>query len=151
MPDISGSGGTSPTNGGKDLLVSEGSLTSFKKQLDKLVAELKRTPAAPEEIHASAVPTAAYGDFPGARDLATHLARVQTRLELFAKIYGEQIEALGVAAQVSARGYADVEDETRQRMRAIQQNLDRYHSELEAVKTESPSARPTSSSDRAGY
>jgi hypothetical protein len=98
MPDIGGSSGASPTNGGKDLLVGEGSLTSFKKQLDKLVAELKRTPAAPEEIHASAVPATAYGDFPGARDLATHLARVQTRLELFAKIYGEQIEALGQMA-----------------------------------------------------
>lgn len=117
---------TTGTSGGADLHIGDGTLPSLQKQLDQLLQEMKQQGFA-SGIKSHTVSTGSYGDFPGARELATHQTRVHQKLETFARVFGEQIEALGIAAQVSERGFHNVDADTVQRLRAIQQNAYQHY------------------------
>lgn len=122
-----GTGTNTPGAGGGELHVGEGTLQNLKKQLDEILADVRTTPATQKEIQASAVGKSAYGDFPGAQQLAQHQAKAQEKLEAFSRIFGEQIEALSISAQIADRGYENVEAEAVQRLRTIQQNALRHY------------------------
>lgn len=123
-----GTGTNAPgSGGGGELQVGEGTLQNLKKQLDEILSEVRGTPATQKEIQASAVGKSSYGDFPGAQQLAEHQAKAQEKLEAFSRIFGEQIEALSISAQIAERGYENVEAEAVERLRAIQQNALRHY------------------------
>ena len=122
-----GTGTNTPGAGGGELHVGEGTLQNLKKQLDEILADVRTTPATQKEIQASAVGKSAYGDFPGAQLLAQHQAKAQEKLEAFSRIFGEQIEALSISAQIADRGYENVEAEAVQRLRTIHQNALRHY------------------------
>lgn len=133
---------TADTSSGADLHIGDGTLPSLKKQLDRLLQEMNNQ-GVETGIKSSTVGTAAYCDFPGARDLATHQARVHQKLETFARVFNEQIEALGIAAQISDRGFQNVDAEAVQRLRAIQQNAYQHYRAPDDAPTQSQDTQAT--------
>ncbi|MCK1795750.1 hypothetical protein MTQ01_06940 [Streptomyces sp. XM4193] len=141
-------GGTG--NGGADLHIGDGTLPSLKKQLDRLLTELESRGVA-EGIRSSTVGTGSYGDFAGARELATHQARVHQKLQAFSQIFGEQIEALGIAAQISDKGFENVEADAVQRLRAIQQNAYEHYKAPKDAPTAGQDAKATDADEQGAY
>ncbi|MBU7596589.1 hypothetical protein JGS22_002785 [Streptomyces sp. P38-E01] len=150
MAEDWGAGSRSTGGSGADLHVGDGTLVSLKKQLDLLLLELDNR-GVQEEIRSSTVGAGSYGDFAGARELATHQARVHQKLEAFSRIFGEQIEALGIAAQISEKGFQNVEADAVQRLRAIQQNAYEHYKAPKDAPTAGQDAKATDDDEQAAY
>lgn len=123
MDGPNGDGGT------KDLEVGEVTLQSFYTRMQKLVEELKGSPAEHKKIGEQRVTAASYGTgFAAATELHTSYEKVRTRLEELTRTFGETIEAMGLAANIADKGYTGVDEEERQRFAEIQKrHQDEYN------------------------
>ncbi|MGR3935593.1 hypothetical protein [Streptomyces sp. BRA346] len=116
--------------GGKraDLKVEAETLASFKSRIDKILLDLEESPAARSKISDQTVAHAAFGaEFTAAADLAGAYEKLHARLEKFSRTLGDQLEALGIAVQISDRGYDSVDAEQAARLRAIQKRTAEYY------------------------
>lgn len=103
-------------------------LQKFKKRVDTLREGLAF--ADPAIVNNVDIPASDYGtNFAEADALARLYNTVLTELETFSRTFTEQIEALSLAIDLSERSYAEVDEETRQRMRAIQQRTTELYRE----------------------
>ncbi|MCI0383663.1 hypothetical protein [Streptomyces sp. CNQ085] len=113
--------------GGKGLNYRAETLTAFKGRIDELLGELGKSPAAHKQIGEQAVTPEAYGTgFSAAEDLSAHYDRVHTRLKALSRLFGEQLEALGIATEIVDKGYGNVEADQRQRFQAIQTQVEEH-------------------------
>ncbi|MEU4898636.1 hypothetical protein AB0B12_40135 [Streptomyces sp. NPDC044780] len=120
--------GASRARGDSDLKVEAETLASFKSRIDKILIDLEESPAAKGKISDQTVAHAAFGaGFTAAGDLAGAYEKLHARLEQFSKTLGDQLEALGIAVQISDRGYESIDAEQAARLRAIQQRTAEYY------------------------
>ncbi|CAL9451504.1 MULTISPECIES: hypothetical protein [Streptomyces] len=113
--------------GGKGLDYRAETLTAFKGRIDELLAELGKSPASHKQIGEQTVTPDAYGTgFSAAEDLSALYDKVHTRLETLSRLFGEQLEALGIATEIVDKGYGNVEADQRQRFQAIQTQVDEH-------------------------
>ncbi|MEU1806211.1 hypothetical protein [Streptomyces sp. NPDC019937] len=123
--DRSGGGGS---GGRSDLKVEAETLASFKSRIDKILLDLEDSPAARGKISDQTVAHAAFGaEFTAAADLAGAYEKLHARLEKFSRTLGDQLEALGIAVQISDRGYDSIDAEQAARLRAIQKRTAEYY------------------------
>ncbi|MFE9008934.1 hypothetical protein ACFYOY_43660 [Streptomyces sp. NPDC007875] len=114
--------------GGSDLKVEAETLASFKSRIDKILMDLEESPAARSKISDQSVAHAAFGaEFSAAADLAGAYEKLHDRLEKFSRTLGDQLEALGMAVQISDRGYESIDAEQADRLRAIQDRTAKYY------------------------
>ncbi|MDG9706388.1 hypothetical protein [Streptomyces sp. DH37] len=123
-------GGRDTGGSGKGLDYRAETLTAFKGRIDELLGELGKSPASHQRIGEQTVVPDAYGTgFSAAEDLSALYDRVHTRLESLSRLFGEQLEALGIATQIVDKGYGNVEADQRERFQAIQTRVDEYRQE----------------------
>jgi hypothetical protein len=123
-----GSGGSGRSGGRSDLKVEAETLASFKSRIDKILLDLEDSPAARSKISDQTVTRTAFGgEFTAAGDLAGAYEKLHARLEKFSRTLGDQLEALGIAVQISDRGYDSIDAEQADRLRAIQQRTAKYY------------------------
>ncbi|MFF4173952.1 hypothetical protein [Streptomyces sp. NPDC001744] len=112
-------------HGKKDLEVGEVTLQTFQTRMQKLLDELKSSPAEHTKIGEQRITPDAYGTgFAAATELHGAYDKVRTRLEELTRIFGETIEAMGIRARIADKGYSGVDEEERQRFAAIQKSVE---------------------------
>ncbi|MFE5619004.1 hypothetical protein [Streptomyces sp. NPDC056470] len=105
-------------------------LQSFYSRMQKLVEELKGSPAEHTKIGEQKVTAASYGTgFAAATELHSAYEKVRTRLEELTRTFGETIEGMGLAATIADKGYTGVDEEERQRYAAIQKRTQQEYRE----------------------
>lgn len=124
-----------PGSGGGYLVREAETLTTFKGRIDELLAKLEKSSASPKAIGDRRISEGAYGKgFDSASELAGLHDKVHDRLQTLSKLFGDQIEATGLAALISDRGYDGVDAEQAARMRAIQESTQRHYRDAVASK-----------------
>ncbi|MEU3772662.1 DUF2563 family protein [Streptomyces sp. NPDC032472] len=104
----------------KALEVDYETLSGYKKVVDDLLKKLNDSQADDKKLAHGTLPKGALGkDFAEAQALFDTYAKVQERLENLSKGLAGQIEGLGIAIQTSGKGFEDMDEEQRARMRAI--------------------------------
>ncbi|MFF5974785.1 hypothetical protein ACFY7C_25025 [Streptomyces sp. NPDC012769] len=117
-------------SGKQGLEVGDVTLQTFQSRMQKLVDDLKGSPAEHKKIGEQKVTAASYGTgFAAATELHGAYEKVRTRLEELTKIFGETIEAMGIRAQIADKGYAGVDEEERQRFAEIQKATKEHYEE----------------------
>ncbi|MFF4221249.1 hypothetical protein ACFYZH_00105 [Streptomyces abikoensis] len=102
-------------------------LTTFKNRIDEVLANLEKSAASPKTMGDQKVPHDAFGKgFGSAEGLAALYDAVHARLETLSKAFGDQVEAMGLAAVIAERGYDGVDATEAARMRAIQERAHEY-------------------------
>ncbi|MFJ3905953.1 hypothetical protein [Streptomyces sp. NPDC090025] len=149
--------GPNGDGGNQGLDVGDVTLLTFQSRMQKLVDELKGSPAEHSKIGEQKVTAASYGTgFAAAGELHGAYEKVRTRLEELTKIFGETIEAMGIRARIADKGYAGVDQEQLDRYRAIQKTTKDDHDKHYgtdvpgAAKPEQP-AKPTTGTDSGGF
>ncbi|MGW4727523.1 hypothetical protein [Streptomyces sp. NPDC004291] len=145
-------------NGKKGLEVGEVTLQTFQTRMQKLLDELKGSPAEHKKIGEQKITPDAYGTgFAAATELHGAYDKVRTRLEELTKIFGETIEAMGINAQIADKGYSGVDEEERRRFAAIQKHVGDDHKKnygtegQGAPKPEQPAAPTHGTADTGGF
>ncbi|GAA2426875.1 hypothetical protein [Streptomyces macrosporus] len=116
------------TGGGKDLSYEPETLASFKKRIDDILDRLETSPASHKHISDQTVTPDAYGTgFSAAEDLSAQYEKAHERLKTLSRLFGEQLEALGIATQIVDKGYENVEDEYKERFQAIRARVEEHH------------------------
>jgi hypothetical protein len=127
--------------------------------MQKLVDELKGSPAEHKKIGEQKVMAASYGTgFAAATELHTAYEQVRTRLEELTRTFGETIEAMGIAAHIADKGYTGVDEEERQRFAEIQKRTQDEYNERNgggghdaAKKPEQPAKGAGGTGDSGGF
>ncbi|MEU9999590.1 hypothetical protein [Streptomyces sp. NPDC050848] len=105
-------------------------LQSFYARMQKLVEELKGSPAEHTKIGEQKVTAASYGTgFTAATELHSAYEKVRTRLEELTRTFGETIEGMGLAATIADKGYTGVDEEERERYAAIRKRTKEEYDE----------------------
>ncbi|WMX44769.1 hypothetical protein [Streptomyces roseicoloratus] len=142
-------------DGGKQgLEVGEVTLLTFQTRMQKLVDELKGSPAEHTKIGEQKVTAASYGTgFSAASEMHGAYEKVRTRLEELTKIFGETIEAMGIRAQIAHKGYDNVNQEQRDRYRQILETAREDYRKQHPAETQDPAkpAKPTADTDSGGF
>ncbi|MEU9103808.1 hypothetical protein AB0D54_05495 [Streptomyces xanthophaeus] len=110
------------------LTIEYESLKDYKILVDQLLTSLEKSPADPGKLADGTLPAGALGkNFTEADALYTSYKTVHSELHKLSKGLATQIEGLGIAILTAGKGYAGVDEETRQRMAAIaKQAHDQY-------------------------
>ncbi|MGW0468731.1 hypothetical protein ACWDX6_26265 [Streptomyces sp. NPDC003027] len=146
-------------SGKQGLEIGEVTLQSFYARMQKLVEELKGSPAEHKKIGEQKVTAASYGTgFSAATELHTAYEKVHTRLEELTRTFGETIEAMGIAANIADKGYTGVDEEERQRFAEIQKRTQDEYNERNgdggqgtAKKPEQPAKGAGGTGDSGGF
>ncbi|MFE2292332.1 hypothetical protein [Streptomyces sp. NPDC059452] len=113
----------------EDLRRGVGALETFKKSVDKLLADFEGSPASRTKVAAQTVSrTSLSGSnacFAEADGLYTQYNRVHKALVSLSRSLGEQIEYLSLGVHAAAVGFDNVDDDTRRRFHEIQTRMDR--------------------------
>ncbi|MFH8891229.1 DUF2563 family protein [Streptomyces sp. NPDC017949] len=125
---MSGLSGAGVAGGAADALVRQAgaleveyaSMTGYKKLVDALLEKLDGSEAADGRLAHGTLPRGALGrGFAEADSLFRAYSTVHAELRNLSRGLAAQIEALGIAILTAGKGYGDVDEDTRQRMRAI--------------------------------
>ncbi|MFF0436809.1 hypothetical protein ACFYU9_31885 [Streptomyces sp. NPDC004327] len=133
-------------------------LLTFQSRMQKLVEELKGSPAEHTKIGEQKVTPASYGTgFGAATELHGAYDKVRTRLEELTKIFGETIEAMGIRAQIADKGYSGVDQEQKDRFAQIQKSTEDDYTKHNggdtgqgATKPGQPAPKPTTDTGDSG-
>ncbi|GHF74757.1 hypothetical protein GCM10010218_64780 [Streptomyces mashuensis] len=117
---------------GKYLGKDAETLSTFKGRIDSILRMLEDSQASQTSLDHRTIAKSAYGkDFHSAEVLHSVYETVHTRLKELSRVFGDQIEAAGLAALVADRGYDGVDAEQEARMRAIQERTERHFREAQ--------------------
>ncbi|MFJ6717885.1 DUF2563 family protein [Streptomyces sp. NPDC091259] len=106
----------------KALEVEYETLNGFKKLVDAQLKKLGGSQADPNKLQDGTLPAGTLGTgFAEADALFKAYGTVHTQLTTLSKGLADQIEGLGIAILTGGKGFADMDEETRQRMLAIAQ------------------------------
>ncbi|MFF2508416.1 hypothetical protein ACFVTY_34395 [Streptomyces sp. NPDC058067] len=99
------------------------SFTKFQQRVDELIRDLKGSPADSKKLRQEPLDRAQFGGgsdrFKEANGLYTSYQTVITELEALSQLLSDSIEAMGIAVLKSHKGYANIDDDIKDRMRAI--------------------------------
>ena len=119
-------------------------LTVFRNRVNGLLASLDASPAAPRAIARQGLTADQLGTrFPEADLLMSRYGVVHGQLQALAQTLTDQIDAMGIALQVSQLGYQHVEADQIARLWAIQNRT--VAAQRHAAATTSPAASPPAS------
>lgn len=130
-----------PTTGGgsgrKDLDVDALALKDFKIRVDKLLIKLEGSPAAPAKMAEGEVPEGDLGQgFSEAKALYGIYKKVHHELQNLSSGLAGQIEGLSIAVLASKKGYENIDDDIKQRMRRISDDAHEYKDQRERERRE---------------
>ncbi|MFD9224428.1 hypothetical protein ACFWDI_31550 [Streptomyces sp. NPDC060064] len=97
------------------------SMSTFKKEVDKILVDLEGSDAAPDKVSAERLERSHLGkpEFRESAYLYGAYSIVHDELEKLSKILALQIDGLSIAVQASQEGYENIDYDIRQRMRRL--------------------------------
>ncbi|MFF3623003.1 hypothetical protein [Streptomyces sp. NPDC002467] len=101
------------------LRIQYDSLKDYQKLVGDLLTKLEGSSAHYGRLEDGKLSASALGDFTEATKLYNSYHTVHTELQKLSKGLSVQIEALGLAVQFAGKSFADVDEETKQRMGAL--------------------------------
>ncbi|MGO4747564.1 hypothetical protein ACWDSL_24405 [Streptomyces sp. NPDC000941] len=114
-------GGSVQSPFGKGMAKEAETLAKFKSRIDKVLSDLEKSPASKKTIDEQTIIRAAYGgSIDSAGDLSTLYDGVHEKLKSWSKIFGDQLEAMGITALIAEKGIDAVDAEQRRRLQEIQ-------------------------------
>ncbi|MFD9720439.1 hypothetical protein [Streptomyces sp. NPDC059076] len=134
-----------PSKGGsgKDLDVDAEELLKFKDRVDKLLVKLESSPAAPTRMTDGQVPAGDLGvGFGEATALHGIYQKVHAELQNLSKGLAGQIEGLSIAVHGSTKGYQNIEEDIKERMRTISKDAREAYDRREEERRGSEPAEP---------
>ncbi|WP_406342158.1 hypothetical protein [Streptomyces sp. NBC_00648] len=141
-PNGGGSGGKGSGGGKPDLGVDGVSLADFKGRMEQLLRSLDQSPARHTKIADQRVQPGSYGKgFAAADELHKAYDKVRTNLERLTKIFGDQIEGMGIAVHIADKGYGGIDVDEAHRYQAIRKETETYY-ESPAAGTKAPDKGP---------
>ncbi|OAR22444.1 hypothetical protein A8W25_22620 [Streptomyces sp. ERV7] len=154
-PNGGGNGGSSGGGGKPDLGVDGVSLADFKGRMEELLRSLEKSPARHSKIADQRVQPTSYGKgFAAADELHKAYDKVRTNLERLTKIFGDQIEGMGIAVHIADKGYGGIDVDEAHRYQAIRKETEKYY-ETPAAGTkpadQGPTAPGTKAPDKGGH
>jgi hypothetical protein len=104
-------------------------MKDFKKRVDELLVELDSSEAAPGKVGDDRLPRAHLGSgaFREAQFLYDSYTLVHDELENLSKALSAQIEGMGLAVHASRVGYANLDEDIKARMKAVNAEAERYY------------------------
>ncbi len=140
--------GEPPAPRQKALSATTESLIAFKKGIDAALRSLEESPASHAKISSQSIATHAYGQgFVEAQNLSAAYDTVHDQLKTLSKGLGDQLEALGIAADMAHRGYGAVDQEHAARLYAIQSSTQKayaaYTGTTDASDPVTPATQPS--------
>lgn len=127
----------SSASGRKDLDVDADELKDFKDRVDKLLITLEGSPAAPAKMADGEIPKGDMGaGFGEATALYGIYKKVHQELQDLSTGLAGQIQALSIAVLASKKGYQNIDDDIKERMRRISQDAHNYNKRREQEKHE---------------
>ncbi|MFD9796071.1 hypothetical protein ACFWXK_34530 [Streptomyces sp. NPDC059070] len=148
-PNGGGNGGSKGGNGGggkPDLGVDGVSLADFKGRMEELLRSLDKSPARHTKIADQRVQPGAYGTgFAAADELHKAYDKVRTNLERLTKIFGDQIEGMGIAVHIADKGYGGIDADEAQRYQSIRKETETYYKSPNGDPTGAPTGDPKAS------
>jgi hypothetical protein len=141
---------------GKGMAKEAETLAKFKGRIDKILSDLEKSPASTKKIDEQAITRATYGaQLSGvhwsADDLAKSYDVVHEQLKTWSKTFGDQIEAMGIAALIAEKGYDAVDAEQRRRMQEIQAEAAKYYRDPETGQPATGSEQGGSHTNQKAY
>ncbi|MFC5725006.1 hypothetical protein ACFP1Z_33180 [Streptomyces gamaensis] len=110
-----------------DLSKEAETLTAFRNRVEEALSKLERSSASAKAMGDHRIAGDAYGKgFDSAEALAALYETVHGRLQELSKVFGDQIEAMGLAAVIAERGYDGMDAEEAARMRGIEERALEY-------------------------
>ncbi|MFJ2025170.1 hypothetical protein ACIODW_15415 [Streptomyces sp. NPDC087897] len=111
------------------LAIEAQKMKAFKKRVDDLLIALGDSEASPDRMGDGRVARAQLGaaEFGEAQYLYESYTVVHDELEKLSKALGAQIEGMGLAVHSSQVGYANLDLDIRERMRAINAEAESYY------------------------
>ncbi|MGY0057983.1 hypothetical protein ACWY4P_15730 [Streptomyces sp. LZ34] len=124
-------GGSTPQSEffGKGMAKEAETLAKFKGRIDKVLSDLEKSPASRTKLDEQTISRAAYGDstLTTADKLSELYDQVHEKIKIYSKTFGDQLEAMGLAALIAEKGYDGVDAEQRRRMQEIQAEAQKYY------------------------
>lgn len=113
---------------GKGMAKEAETLAKFKSRIDQVLSDLENSPAAKKYIDEQTITRAAYGgDIDSAGDLSLLYDQVHEKLKTWSKIFGDQLEAMGITALIAEKGIDGIDAEQRRRLQQIQAESEKYY------------------------
>ncbi|MEV4329658.1 hypothetical protein AB0K02_03825 [Streptomyces sp. NPDC049597] len=113
------------------MLYDAESMASFKRRVDRLLIDLGDSPAAPHQVGTAHTKRNHFGGGDGAwaeaAGLHTSYELVVDRLKELSQLMGDCLEGMGIAVLSAKNGYADIDDDVRRRMLAIQHHTQKHY------------------------
>ncbi|QNE79380.1 hypothetical protein F0344_22710 [Streptomyces finlayi] len=129
-----------------DLYTELQSFTKFRDRIDELLQDLKASPADAKKVGEDRVAPTEFGDvaWTEAQGLYGSYKTVITELENLSKMLSDSIEGMGIAVLASHKGYENMDEDIRARMRAISGSTEEhYGGEYVPDEPSAKSAEPT--------
>ncbi|MEU5104571.1 hypothetical protein AB0H07_20115 [Streptomyces sp. NPDC021354] len=124
-------GGSAPQSHlfGKGMAKEAETLAKFKSRIDKVLSDLEKSPASKTKLDEQTISRAAYGDgtLTSADKLSELYDQVHEKIKIYSKTFGDQLEAMGLAALIAENGYDGIDAEQRRRMQEIQAEAQKYY------------------------
>ncbi|MEU5031507.1 hypothetical protein [Streptomyces milbemycinicus] len=121
-------GGAVKSPFGKGMAKEAETLKKFKGRIDEVLSELEKSPASKKKIDAQTLSRGVFGgDLTSAEQLYELYNSVHEKLKTWSKTFGDQIEAMGLAALIAEKGYDELDAEQRRRMQEIQAEAQKYY------------------------
>ncbi|MFE5194428.1 hypothetical protein ACFQ93_12045 [Streptomyces sp. NPDC056601] len=114
-----------------DIVTELESFTKFQQRVDELIKDLKGSPADSKKLGQEPLARAQFGGgangFKEAAGLHTSYQTVITELETLSQLLSDSIEGMGIAVLKSHKGYANIDDDIKDRMRAISVATEKHY------------------------
>ncbi|MER6145583.1 hypothetical protein ABT174_37125 [Streptomyces sparsogenes] len=115
---------------GKGMAKEAETLAKFKSRIDQVLTDLENSPAAKKNIEEQRITRAAYGgNIDSAGDLSLMYDQVHEKLKTWSKIFGDQLEAMGITALIAEKGIDGTDAEQRRRLEQIRAESEKYYRE----------------------
>jgi hypothetical protein len=116
-----------------ELVTEFTSFTKFKQRVDELIDDLKGSPADARRIGQEPLTRAQFGGDGGSWGAASGLFdayhSVLKDLESLSKLLSDSLEGMGIAVVASHRGYQNLDEDVRDRVKSIYAETSRHYDE----------------------
>ncbi|MFF0060714.1 hypothetical protein ACFYRC_04030 [Streptomyces sp. NPDC005279] len=112
-----------------DLEHEQESMETFKREVDKMLADLEESDAAPEKVTADRLKPGNLGtsNFRESAYLYSVYEAVHDELEKLSKILALQVSGLSFAVRASKEGYENIDYDIKQRMRKLATEVEAHY------------------------
>ncbi|MFJ9621529.1 hypothetical protein [Streptomyces sp. NPDC101181] len=105
------------------------SFTTFRDRIDEILVDLKASPADAKKLGELSIGTTQFGDaaWAEAAGLFTSYEKVVGELETLSKLLSDSIEGMSIAVLASHKGYENIDEDIRARMRSIRTGAEKHY------------------------